>query len=56
MTLEGLETIGKMESIMRCQVCGKKTHELRFWFDNMLCHNCYNVSRTRSEMILEATP
>lgn len=44
-----------MESIMRCQICGKKTHELRFWFEKMACNNCYKVSRARSEMILEAS-
>ena len=30
-----------METIMRCETCGKKTHELRNWFDKMVCKKCY---------------
>ena len=31
-----------METSMRCQLCEKKTQELRYWFDKMVCNNCYN--------------
>lgn len=44
-----------MESSMRCQLCEKKTHELNYWFDKMVCSNCYDLSRTRSDVILEAS-
>lgn len=44
-----------METSMRCQLCEKKTQELRYWFDKMVCNNCYNLSRTRSDVILEAS-
>lgn len=30
-----------METTMRCQVCGKRTHELRNWFDKMVCKKCF---------------
>ncbi len=44
-----------METSMRCQLCEKKTHELNYWFDKMVCINCYDLSRTRSDVILEAS-
>ncbi len=47
--------IQHMETSMRCQLCEKKTHELSYWFDKMVCSNCYGLSRTRSDVILEAS-
>ena len=44
-----------METSMRCQLCEKKTHELNYWFDKMVCSICYDLSRTRSDVILEAS-
>lgn len=44
-----------METSMHCQLCEKKTHELSYWFDKMVCNSCYNSSRTRSDVILEAS-
>jgi hypothetical protein len=26
-----------MKSLIRCQVCGRRTHQLRNWFDKMVC-------------------
>jgi formylmethanofuran dehydrogenase subunit E len=44
-----------METIIRCQLCGNKAYELDFWFDKMLCRDCYDLSRSRSDIILETT-
>ena len=44
-----------METSMRCQLCGKKTHELRSWLDKMVCKKCYELNRVSSEVILEAS-
>jgi formylmethanofuran dehydrogenase subunit E len=43
-----------METSMRCQLCGKKTHELRYWLDKMVCKKCYELNKVSSEVILEA--
>jgi formylmethanofuran dehydrogenase subunit E len=31
-------------TLMRCQVCGRRTHELRSRYDKMVCRRCYNVT------------
>ena len=44
-----------METSMRCQLCGKKTHELRYWLDKMVCKKCHELNRVSSEVILETS-
>jgi ribosomal protein L37E len=37
---------------MYCERCGKKTFSLQYWFEKMVCDNCYRISRANQENIL----
>ncbi len=41
-----------MDTSMRCQFCGKKTHELRYGLDKMVCKQCYELNVANSEEVL----
>jgi formylmethanofuran dehydrogenase subunit E len=53
--IKQMNNLDDMETSMRCQLCGKKTHELRYWLDKTVCKRCYELNRVRSEVILEAS-
>lgn len=36
----------------RCNLCGKKTYSLQLWFEKMICGNCYEFIRARSQLNL----
>ena len=50
-----MNSYNDMETSMRCQLCGKKTHELRYWLDKMVCKKCHELNRVSSEVILETS-
>lgn len=41
-----------MLSQMKCDACGKKTFELRYWFEQMMCTKCYRTARSNPQTIL----